>query len=232
MASETRIIDSFHQIHFKDFGKLILSQGDHESLTIEADETFLADITSDVREGTLFLGFKEDWFKRFGKMISAILSNEESEVTYYLTCRDLEKISISGKCLLSCDALETDSLKIAVAGYGNLSFAHLDCSSLELSISGRGELTAAGRADRQVVRISGSGEIQTPELITQSTQIAISGQGNATLHVEETLSVAISGIGHVNFHGDPELKQAISGIGHVKKLNTEYNFVRINREVT
>ena len=220
MASETRIIDSFKKINFKDFGKLILSQGDRESLTIEADETLLTDIISDVSDGTLFLGFKDDWFKRFGKMISTIFSNEESEVTYYLTCTNLEKISISGKCILSCNALETDSLKLAVAGYGNLSLSHLDCNSLELSISGRGELNAAGRADQQVIRISGSGEIQTPELITQTAQIAISGQGNATLHVEETLSITISGLGHVNYHGDPNVKQAISGIGHVKKLNT------------
>ncbi len=220
MASETRIIDQFSKINFKDFGTLILSQGDRESLTIEAEEALLPDLISEVRDGTLSLGFKEDWFKRFGKMISAIITREEGEVTYYLTCTNLEKVSISGKCTLSCDALETDTLKIVVAGYGKLSLDHLDCNSLELSISGRGELAAAGRADRQVIRISGSGEIRTPELITQTAQIAISGQGNATLHVEETLSIAISGLGHVNYYGDPTVKQAISGIGHVKKLNT------------
>jgi hypothetical protein len=220
MASETRTIERFTRINFKDFGSLVLSQGDHESLTIEADEDLLADLLSDVRDETLFLGFKDDWFNRIGKIVSSIFTGEDLKVTYYLTCVNLEQISISGKCTLTSDSLSTDKLRIKVAGLGNLTFANLDCNTLEYDISGRGELKAKGRAGHQEIRISGSGEVQAPDLISQSARVAISGQGNITLSAAESLSVTISGIGYVNYHGSPNVSQIVSGIGNVKRLNT------------
>lgn len=220
MKSETRIIGPFNAINFKDFGSLNLYQGDHESLTIEADEDLFPDLLSDVRDETLFLGFKDDWFNRIGKMVSSIFTGEDRKVTYHLTCVNLKRINISGKCTLNCNALSTDKLSLKIAGLGNLSFSNLDCHSLEFDVSGRGELNTAGSAEQLIVRISGSGDVQAADFLSQSTHVAISGQGNVTLNVKESLSVTISGIGYVNYHGNPDLRQAISGIGYVKKLNT------------
>ncbi len=55
MEKETRIIQSFDKIRFKDFGNLILTQGDQESLTIEADAELMAELISEVRDDTLVL---------------------------------------------------------------------------------------------------------------------------------------------------------------------------------
>ncbi len=221
MKKESRSIVKFSNIRFKDFGKLILTHGDQESLVIEADEALLPELTAEVRGDTLFLGIQEDWFNRIGKVISSIFNGSEQKVTYHLTFVDLEKISISGNCTLECDTLDTDHLKLHISGLGNLSFTHLDCNQLDVSISGRGEFSAAGRADQQHVRISGSGEYRAPDLTSQSTWIVISGQGNATVKVQESLDITISGLGQVNYYGRPKLRQVISGMGKSKRLNDE-----------
>jgi hypothetical protein len=112
-------------------------------------------------------------------------------------------------------------LGIKVSGLGDLRFTHLECSKLDLRISGRGEFTAAGRADQQKIRISGSGEVMAGELTGQTLRIVISGQGNATVRVEESLDITISGLGQVNYYGRPKLRQVISGLGKSKRLNDE-----------
>jgi hypothetical protein len=219
MEKEIRHIESFTKISFKDYGTLVLTQGEQESLTVEADEKVLPELITEVRSGKLVLGFDEDWLKRLGKIISSVFDREQHQITYYLTCVNLESISVSGNCKLECESLETPTLGLHVSGYGDLSFGYLSCDSLNVHISGRGEFKGSGRADEQKVFISGSGEYKAADLTSQKTKVAISGQGNADLHVEEDLNITISGLGQVNYHGRPKLRQVISGLGKSRRLD-------------
>jgi hypothetical protein len=218
MKSETRNIENFDKINFKDFGTLVLSQGEHEALTIEASEELLAELESEVNNGTLTLGLAGDWFDRIGKAISTLLSSEDRKVTYHLTVVDLRKISISGQCKLTCTSLETEALQVNISGLSTMNFSQLDCDQLNLNISGRGEFSAAGRATEQTLKISGSGDIHTTELACERARISISGQGNATIRAEEELDITISGMGQINYYGRPRLRQTISGMGKAKRL--------------
>lgn len=219
MKTETRTIESFDKINFKDFGTLILTQGEQEALTIEADDELMNDLISEVRDGKLYLGLEEDWFARLGKLVSSIFSSSNYKVTYYLTFVSLEKLSVSGKCNLKCDSIKSDSLKVNVSGYGDLEFGRIEANDLKVNISGRGEFKGEGLAETQDISISGSGEYQAPDLASQSAKVVISGQGNATLRVAENLDITISGVGQVNYYGRPKLRQVISGMGKSKRLN-------------
>lgn len=219
MKKEIRSIENFDQIHFKDFGRLILTQGDHESLTVEADEELLPELITEVRGRKLILGIDDDWFHRIGKVFSSVFSSKDHRVIYTLTFVDLNSVSISGQCHLECDRLETDDLKLNVSGLGNLEFSHLDVNNLKVNISGRGEFSAQGRADQGELRISGSGEFQAHDLASQSMRVVISGQGNANVRVAESLDITISGLGQVNYYGQPKIRQVISGLGKSKRLN-------------
>lgn len=221
MEKEIRPIESFTKIGFKDYGTLILTQGAEESLTVEADEEILQELITEVHHGKLVLGFNEDWFKRLGKVLSSVFDKDQHQITYYLTCVNLESISVSGNCHLKCESLETEALGLHVSGYGDLSFNHLACDALDVHISGRGEFTGAGRADEQKIAISGSGEYQAADLVSQKTKVAISGQGNADINAQEELNITISGLGQVNYHGHPKLRQVISGLGKSKRLDDE-----------
>lgn len=219
MQKEFQLQEPFNTVRCKDFGKMVLTQGDQPALVIEADDELLSELVAEVRAGTLVLGLEDDWFGRVGKLISSIFDNTDRKVTYHLTVPDLDKVSISGKIDLSCESFRTDQLTLRVSGLGNLNFTHLDCNNLEMVISGRGEFSAAGRADHQTIRISGSGEYESPQLISQTARIVISGQGNATVQVIESLDITISGLGQVNYYGHPKLHQVISGLGKSKRLN-------------
>lgn len=221
MEKEIRPIGSFTKISFKDYGTLILTQGEEVSLTVEADAEVLPELITEVRNDKLVLGLKDDWWQRLGKIISSVFDKDQHQITYYLTCVDLESVSVSGNCHLKCDSLETEALGLHISGYGDLSFDHLACDSLNVHISGRGEFEGTGRADEQKIYISGSGEYQASDLASQKTKVAISGQGNADINVQEELDITISGLGQVNYHGRPKLRQVISGVGKSKRLDDE-----------
>jgi hypothetical protein len=219
MQKQINLVEHFNKVRCKDFGKLVLTQGDQPSLVVEADEELLSELVAEVRGDTLVLGFVEDWFSRFGKVISSFFDNTDRKVTYHLTVADLDKVSISGKINLECPSFVTQSLILKISGLSNLSFTHLECDSLDVIISGRADFAAAGRAGHQTVRISGSGDYNAPDLASLSARIVISGQGNASLRVEESLDITISGLGQVNYYGRPQLRQVISGLGKSKRLN-------------
>ena len=219
MIKETREINSFTKISFRDFGTLILTQGETESLEIEADQDLLAELISEVRGDTLVLGIDEDWINRIGKVISSVFSNDEHKVIYHLTFVDLSQIKVSGKCTLKCDSLDAKDLTLKVSGLGNMVINDMDCGSLETNVSGRGDISLSGHADHQKIRISGSADYNAPNLESLSTQITISGQGNATVRVQDDLDITISGLGQVNYYGQPKIRQVISGLGKSKRLN-------------
>lgn len=221
MKKEIHPLEDFKKIRFKDFGTLILTQGDQASLTVEAEENLFPELITKVSGDTLILGLNDDWLYRIGKIISSIFDKEQYQITYYLTCVDLESIGVSGNCALECASFETDSLGLHVSGYGDLSFGHLACDSLDIHISGRGQFEGAGRADDQKIYISGSGDYKAADLASQKTEIFISGQGDADIRVEEELNIKISGVGQVNYYGRPKLRQTISGIGKSKRLGDD-----------
>ena len=221
MQQQTRVIGSFDKIRFKDFGNLILTQGDQESLTIEADAELLDELISEVRDGTLVLGVDDDWLNRIGKVFSSLLSSKGHKVNYYLTFVNLQKINISGQCRLTCPSLETDKLKLNISGMGNLNFDRITCNELDVSISGRGEFAAAGSAGSQRIRISGSADYEAADLNSRSVQVAISGQGNAKVWAQDDLDIAISGLGQVNYRGRPKLRQVISGVGKSRRIDDD-----------
>jgi hypothetical protein len=219
MQKEIQLTEQFNKIRCRDYGTLILAQGETPSLLIEVDQELLSELIAEVRGDTLVLGLDEDWLGGIGKVITSMFNSADRKVTYYLTVPDLEKLTISGKINIECEQFKTNNLTLRVSGLGHLSFTHLDCDTLEIIISGRGEFSAAGRAEHQSVRISGSGDYEAPHLNSQSTRIVISGQGNATVRVAENLDITISGLGQVNYHGRPKLRQVISGLGKSKRLN-------------
>jgi hypothetical protein len=219
MMKETREIQSFNKVSFRDFGTLNLTQGEKESLIIEADQEILSELISEVRGDTLVLGIDEDWVNRIGKVISSVFNNEEHKVIYHLTFVDLSQIKVSGKCTLKCDSLSTADLALKISGLGNMLINNLACSSLETNVSGRGDISLSGHADHQKIRISGSADYSAPNLESASAKITISGQGNATVRVQEELDITISGLGQINYYGHPKIRQVISGFGKSKRLN-------------
>ncbi|MDX9864207.1 MAG: head GIN domain-containing protein [Anaerolineaceae bacterium] len=208
MATETRQVSGYDAIEVEGFGKLIITQGDNESLEIEAEDNILPHITTKVRSGTLRIGYDEKGWR------STILPT--SPVTFYIEVKDLNRIDLSGAADIQMDELQTTRLDLDVSGAGNVEIDNLQAQHLNVIYSGAGECKLGGEVQEQEVQVSGLGNYQAAALKSQTASVSLSGAGNMKVWAEDSLNIEVSGAGSVEYWGNPHVSQGISGIGNIQ----------------
>lgn len=210
MDSETRKVSGFDSIDIDYPAEVIIKQGAAESLTIEAEDNLLPQISTEVRNGTLHIENNErDYDKRV---------NPTKIIRITITVKQLRQVDFSTAGALTVEGLKGDTLKIFLSGAGDVNLNNLELDELTASLSGAGEFNASGTVTDLTLTISGFGSFNSPDLSTQTADVRISGAGSATLRVEESLNASISGAGSVNYYGSPSVTRAISGAGEVKQI--------------
>jgi hypothetical protein len=206
VITEGRDVSDFRKVHLSGTGNLIITQGELESLTIEADDNIIPIIETDVSGAELDIGFKRGY--------TFIPS---TAIKFHLTVVDLDEISLNGAGNIDCEGFETKVLQFDVSGAGDLDF-DLDAERVEVIISGAGNIILSGQVDSQEIEIDGAGKYNGEDLESSECVITVSGAGSATVNVSELLDVEINGIGNVYYIGSPSVTQDISGLGKVRSL--------------
>jgi hypothetical protein len=98
----------------------------------------------------------------------------------------------------------------------------VNTNSLKSLISGSGNILLKGNASSHEIDITGSGDVDAPELRTEVTRVSISGAGDAKVYADRELDTNINGSGNVFYGGNPEkFSKQISGTGKIEKIKTE-----------
>src|SRR3972149_9381305 len=206
VVTEERDVSDFHKVHLSGVGNLIITQGEEESLTIEADDNIIPLISADVSGERLTISFKRGY--------NFIPS---SKIKFHLTVVDLDEISLSGAGDIDCGGFSTERLEFEVSGAGDIDF-DANAERIEVTLSGAGDITLSGEVDSQEIEINGAGKYNGEELESRECEIRVSGAGSATVNVSEKLDVEISGVGNVYYAGSPQVTQDISGLGKIKSI--------------
>jgi hypothetical protein len=200
----TRSVSGFHAVSLQGIGTMVITQGQTESLTIEAEEKVLKRIETIVQDGTLFIRPDRSFRAR-------------EQITYRLGAIQLDGIATAGTGNAQMDQLTTDQLQLVVDGAGSIGIAALTATTLAASASGTGEIGLAGTVDTQTVSLSGTARYRAAALASRVAVIEVQGTGQATLRVSESLDATVGGTGRVEYIGDPAVQQNVSGVGSVVK---------------
>ena len=192
LVTEQRDVSGFDRVSFEGFGTLIITHGSKESLTIEAEDNILPRIETNVRGGTLEIGFDTD---RWQDIIRPTKS-----ITYTLTVITLDGIALSGA--------------------GSIEASGIDAERFDVELSGAGSIEIYGFAVAQDINVSGAGSYDSGEIKSEHIDVNISGAGNATVWATESLDVNISGVGNVSYYGHPQVRESVSGLGNLKALGS------------
>jgi len=206
VTNETRNASNFNQIDLNGAGEIILTQGNNESVVIEAEENLMPYIKTSVNNKVLNINFNN------GMPVST------KPVKIYITVKDLNSLNIAGAGKVNSNALKTRSLTININGAGEVNLDSLNVNSLKTIITGTGKMTAAGSAPTQNLEISGAGEYNARNLAGKTAKISIDGAGKATLNVSDLIDILINGGGQVEYVGNPKITKQINGAGDVKKI--------------
>jgi len=184
---ETRPVERFTAISVSGAASLEIEQTGQESLELAADDNLLPLFTTEVRDGTLFLGVAE------GKN----LTWSGKGPRFMVTVSELRKLKVSGAASVKA--------------------TKLDNASLSISISGAGSGRIAGRSDDLSISVSGAGSLNAIELQAKRATVIVSGAGDATVNTNDDLDARVSGAGTIRYVGSPKLQSRVSGAGSIKQ---------------
>ncbi|HLE91152.1 MAG TPA: DUF2807 domain-containing protein [Anaerolineales bacterium] len=212
LVTTTRDVEDFLAIEVDYPAQVFITQGDTESVKIEAEDNLLPGLQTEVRNGTLDIFYKTE----NGRHV-----NPTKIVKITIVVKDLADVQFSSAAELTIEDLETDNLDVSLTGAGNLKLVNILVQHLAVNLSGAGSTTASGTADDLDLNISGFGEFKGAELYGKTARVTISGAGSATVWVDDSLTAEISGAGSVSYYGSAKVTKQINGIGGVNHLGNK-----------
>ncbi len=206
LATESRPVAGFDEVELRGIGTLIVSEGDVESLEIEAEPRVLRKISTEVQGSRLVIAPERSFRAR-------------QPIAYRLTVDDLSAIELAGAARVEGSGLTTDRLSLIVGGSTEVHLDDLSAGVLYVAVAGTGAVEVAGEADRQVVETEGTGTYLAGDLASREAVVTAEGVSEATVRVSDVLAVDIGGASRVAYLGDPRVsEQDISGVGELVKV--------------
>jgi hypothetical protein len=209
---ETRDVSNFHAIDISYPAEVVITQGNAESLKVEAEDNVLPGLKTEVKNGTLEIFYQTEKNKHV---------NPTRPVKLTIVVKELNDVQFSSAGTLTINGLKTDSLDFGLSGAGKVMINDIETKNLKLDLSGAGSMGASGTADNLEVNISGFGSFEGGDLHSQSASVSISGAGSATVWADDTLDANLSGAGSVNYYGSPSVSKNISGVGGVSSKGSK-----------
>lgn len=228
VAEEERQVSGVTGVELATFGDLTIERGEEEELRIEAEDNLLRYLETEVRNGTLKIGQRNNI-----RLIS------RKPVNFYLTVKELDTITLSGSGDIEAPDLEAERFSLTISGSGGIGMGDLDADTARVRISGSGDImmedlradtlevdiTGSGKLDigggeveEQDITIGGSGDYEARGLESAEAEVRISGSGAVTTRVSDYLKVYISGSGDVRYIGDPTVDKTATGSGKVRQI--------------
>lgn len=204
VGSESREVSNFDAVTLEGSGDLIVTQGNQESLKIEAEENLIPYIRTEVRGHTLHI---------FIDHTNSLSIDANRPMRYYVSMKDVTGLTLSGSGTITSDNINTKNLDINLSGSGDVEIDKLKADSLTIDLSGSGKCVLNGEVASQNMNISGSGKCDASELKGKDVDIDISGSGKAMVAATNTLNVTITGSGDITYSGNPKISQTITGSG-------------------
>ncbi len=205
MVSEVRSIDGFEKLVVRGFYEVLLEEGDHESVFVEADENLIELIETERIGRTL-------------KIFNDKSIRSEEGIRIVVTYRNLETITSTGAAIIeNRGPLVADYLELNLKGAGIINL-QVEVDEIDVELSGVGLIELDGAADLQRVSLKGAGNLSAYDFETEETTIQLSGVGAAQVFARNRLDARVKGIGHISYRGDPvDLDKKVIGLGAIEE---------------
>jgi hypothetical protein len=184
LKTEVRQVSNFTSVDFSQVGTLVIDQTGAEALTITADDNLLPILTSDVSNGVLHLGAKDD-----------TNYTPKQPITYLLSVKTLTGLTFSGEGVTQVHNLNGQTLMVTMSGAGSVTVQG-KADSQQVTVSGAGSYDGSDFTTKTAkAAVSGVGNA----IINASDTLdaTVSGVGNVEYLGNPTVTAHVSGVGTV-----------------------------------
>ncbi len=213
--TETRELGDFDRISMRGIGKLYVSQGKKQEVTLEGDDIAISRITTNVTDGKLVIDVGRDWVEKLSAGFDFLSSHD---IRINIVVKDLKELEVAGAADIEVKGIKTDDLVLKMIGASNVKVDDLKANSLRTEIPGAGKIRVVGEVKDQSVTLAGAGNFSGHKLKSKTAKVVLSGVGSAQLWVTDELEVTIAGVGSVEYYGSPAIKQSVTMLGRVTSL--------------
>jgi hypothetical protein len=170
---------------------VVLSQGEKNAITVEADENLHEYILTEVRNGTLYI-FTE-------------VNIKDAEMRrVHVTMKDITSVSsTSAGDVIGITPIKTGDLKISASSAGDIKL-EVYAKNIDLNGSSAGDITLSGEADFLEASLSSAGDLNAFNLQVREADVSASSSGDADVFVTQKLRARSSSAGDINYKGNPE----------------------------
>lgn len=204
-AQQTRFLENFTSINAGDDLSITITQGDTNSLTVNAPDNILPQIQTTVKNDLLRISTEGN------------IKNQK-DISITITVKKLASIISGGAAnIKSSNELICDKLTVETNGSGNINLL-TKATEINATTNGSGNIILKGSAQELTATSSGSGNINVTNLEAKKVTAKTSGSGNIKVFVLESLTATISGSGDIIYKGNPiDRNVNISGAGTVRE---------------
>jgi hypothetical protein len=189
-------VKSFDELDASGFFNLQLSQGDKETLRIEADDNLMDLFIIENEGSTLKIKMKKN--SNF---------NSKKQLKVYITFKTLKSMNlgmVGGTS--SDDKLKFTDLKLKNQSVGSVSL-NMTLQTLNMENQSVGSVKLEGSAENAIVKNNSVGSINAGNFVVQKMDIENNGVGSATVNAEKELKYSDSFLGKVSNRGNATVKK-------------------------
>jgi hypothetical protein len=182
-----------------------VTQGNNESLRIEADENLLDNVKTEVKNGVLHIYNAEN-------------INTKNTMKAYVTLKELNSLDISGGVkVVGMSAFRPKTFKMDLSGASNVKL-DLMTDKITAGMSGASQIALTGRADQLILNMSGASKVDAENFESNKVKVKASGASTVKVFAKEVLDINASGASHVRYKGSPSITSNTSGGTRISKL--------------
>ena len=205
VTTQKRDVAAFTGIQVGSGIDVIITQGEPQSVEVEADENLQEWINTEVTGG--MLNINTDKSIRFAKT-----------KTVRITCQTLDKIGVSSAGdVTGTNRFKTAALDIDMSSAGDLRL-EVEAEAITVTISSAGNVNLIGKTGSLKADLSSAGDLNAFDLEAKTGEISVSSAGKASVFITDEASFHSSSAGDIDYKGEPKIREInTSSAGSVNK---------------
>ncbi len=174
IATETRNVSGFTSVSLAGIGNVYLTQGQTESVRIQAEDNLIPYFDTSVQGTTLKIGIKDQYM--------GISLHPTQPVKFFVTLPRIESVMLAGSGNIFAGKVQAGAFAISLLGSGNISTDALAARNVDILLGGSGNITLGSlSASTVTANIAGSGDIQVDALTADKVSAKTAGSGNISM---------------------------------------------------
>jgi Putative auto-transporter adhesin, head GIN domain len=207
--AQVRNVGSFTGISVSSAIDLYISMGSEDAVAVSgSDKAYTDAITTEVKNGMLYIGYKSGGVNWGAKSMKA-----------YVSIKSITKLVASGASDVYVDgSLKATDLSIELSGASDFK-GEVNAQNLRLKASGSSDFTISGKASNVKIEVHGSSDVKAFDLITDNCDVEASGSSDVNITVNKQLKATASGSSDIRYKGEATVKEvSSSGSSDIKKV--------------